>query len=409
MPRRLWLVCHRWIALTLGAILVLSGVTGALLVVARPLDRLLHADDFVAASARTPTASAGAAMAATASAAAAMAATASGTGAPATGRDVSPLGQARPATLESLRQQLAAEFGAAASFTFRPPRVAGETMQVRVRAPAREGPETRAAWHGTVFLDPASGREQGRRDEGEGLVAIAYDLHSALMLGQTGKAVLAIAAGAYLVLMVSGLILWWPRRWPPSLRMVFDKGTLRALFDVHRQGGAILALLLAVCMATGAYLAWRPIGTWITAASGQARVVAPTLPALPAAAARPPTLDAFAAAAQAAFPDGTIGYLLYTPRLDRPMAVRMRLPDDPHPNGRSTVLLDPRTGRVLAAQRWSELDPGTRINSVVYPLHTGELGGVAGEILVGMLGLGLSVLGVSGIWLWWRRRAAQRR
>ena len=39
MARRLWLSCHRWIALGLGGILILSGLSGALLVVARPLDQ----------------------------------------------------------------------------------------------------------------------------------------------------------------------------------------------------------------------------------------------------------------------------------------------------------------------------------------------------------------------------------
>ncbi|MHC0507806.1 PepSY-associated TM helix domain-containing protein [Achromobacter aegrifaciens] len=357
MPRRIWLLCHRWVALGLGGILILSGLTGAFLVAARPLDKLLHPELFRAGNA----------------------------------------GGGQPASFESMRRNLAAEFGPQASYTFRPPRESGETMQVRVRAPD--------AWDGTVYLDPVSGREQGRRGEDEGLVAIVYKLHSALMLDRTGKAVLAWTALAYLVLTVSGLIAWWPRKWPPSLRMVFNKGALRALFDVHRNGGAILALLLAVCMASGAYLAWRPIGGWITLASGQPPVVAPKLPAQPAGPIPPRSLDELAAAAQAQFPDGTIGYLLYTPRSDRPLAIRMRVPDDPHPNGRSTVWLDPRDGTVLAAQRWNQLDPGARINSMLYPLHTGELGGVAGEAIVALLGLGLGVLGISGIWLWWRRRA----
>ena len=356
MPRRIWLLCHRWVALGLGGILILSGLTGAFLVAARPLDKLLHAEFFQAEGA----------------------------------------GGGQPASFESMRRNLAAEFGPQASYTFRPPRELGETMQVRVRVPH--------AWEGTVYLDPASGREQGIRGEDEGIVALVYKLHSALMLDRTGKAVLAWAALAYLVLMVSGLIAWWPRKWPPSLRMVFNKGALRAWFDVHRNGGAILALLLAVCMASGAYLAWRPIGGWITLASGQAHVVAPKLPAQPAGAVPPRSLDELAASALAAFPDGAIGYLLYAPRTDRPLAIRMRVPDDPHPNGRSTVWLDPRDGTVLAAQRWNQLDPGARINSVLYPLHTGELGGVAGEIMVALLGLGLGALGISGIWLWWRRR-----
>lgn len=359
MTRRVWMFCHRWLALGLGGILILSGLTGSLLVVARPMDKWLHPEFFVAQG----------------------------------------VAGARMMSLDTLQHQLADEFGAKASFTFRPPRVADETLQVTVRAPG---------WRGIVYLDPSSGREQGRRGDSEGFVAVAYKLHSALLLEQTGKAVLAWTALAYLVLMVSGLVVWWPRRWPPSLRMAFNKGSLRALFDVHRNGGAVLALALAVCIASGAYMAWRPIGSWITLAAGQTPVVAPKLPALQGAAARP-SLDQLASTARAVFPEGFIGYFLYTPHLDRPLAVRLSLPDDPHPNGRSTVWLDPRNGHVLAAQRWNELDPGARINSVVYPLHTGELGGVLGETLVALMGLALAVLGISGIWLWWKRQLIKHR
>jgi uncharacterized iron-regulated membrane protein len=360
-------------------------------------------------------------------------------------------GAARFVSLESLRQRLAAEFGPKASFTFRPPQEANETLQVLVRA----------QWRGTVYLNPQTGAEQGRRGESEGFVTLLYGLHSALLMDQAGKAVLACAALSYLLLLVTGVVLWWPRQWPPSLRMEFGKGRSRALFDLHRTAGAVLALFLAVSVGTGAYLAWRPIGSWISWLVGAAPVAAPKLPVqsgpdahaseaarplsdlpvppspgaavpslpnpaairlrdsdaalLPGPAVRVPAassgilpLDELAARAQAVFPDGRIGYFLYNPAPNRPLAVRFRVPDDPHPNGRSTVWLDPRSGAVLAAHRWSDLDPGTRVNSYIYPLHTGELGGVALQVVVGMLGLMLGVLGISGLWLWWRRRSARR-
>jgi uncharacterized iron-regulated membrane protein len=43
--------------------------------------------------------------------------------------------------------------------------------------------------------------------------------------------------------------------------------------------------------------------------------------------------------------------------------------------------------------------------AVIYPLHTGELGGPLHETLTALLGLALGGLGLSGGWLWWRRRA----
>lgn len=354
--RSAWLKCHRWTALGLGWILIVSGLTGSLLVVARPVDRWLHPDYFVAQQ-----------------------------------QPVAP-----QVSLEALRTRLALEFGAKAAFTFRPPRADRETLEVLVRG----------AWRGSIYLHPASGIEQGRRGEHDSVVSLLHGLHSALWLEQTGKAILACVAFVYLLLAVSGIVLWWPRRWPPSLRIEFGKGFSRASFDLHRTGGVMFALLLAVSMASGAYLAWRPIGGWISWLAGTPVVAAPKLPAATGPAL---PLDALAAAAREAFPDGRIGLFLYTPQLDRPLAVRMHVPDDPHPNGRSTVWLDPRNGQVLASHRWDALDPGTRINSIVFPLHTGELGGVAGETAVALLGLVLGVLGGTGLVLWWQRRQARLR
>ncbi|AXF00469.1 hypothetical protein CUJ88_18030 [Paraburkholderia hospita] len=69
---------------------------------------------------------------------------------------------------------------------------------------------------------------------------------------------------------------------------------------------------------------------------------------------------------------------------------------------------DPFSGNVLAAQRWDQLDPGARAVSVIYPLHTGELGGTLLMTVLGVGGLALFGLSVTGVWQWWRRRKARR-
>jgi uncharacterized iron-regulated membrane protein len=42
--------------------------------------------------------------------------------------------------------------------------------------------------------------------------------------------------------------------------------------------------------------------------------------------------------------------------------------------------------------------------AVIYPLHIGALGGPWHAALTLVTGLSLGALGISGIWLWWRRR-----
>jgi len=359
--RRAWLRVHRWLALSVGWLLAAVAFMGALLVVVGPLDRALHPELFRARG-----------------------------GAP-----------AAAAPLEPVRARLLREFGSGTALVFRLPADSDGTVAVTVKG----------RWAGTVYVDPASGQEQGRRGEMEGVRNLLFKLHSSLGLQETGKAILAWIALAYLFLLVTGMVLWWPRRWPPRLRIEWRKGLLRALFDVHRTGGAVLGLLIAVSVATGAYMAWPPLRDAVTLLAGARPVKPPKLPQLadnstqtvPA-----PALDALLAAARAAVPGAPVTFVTLPVKPDKPVRVRLKTADDPHPNGLSSVWLDPRTARVLAVDRWNRLDPGARATVIVYPLHTGELGGPLLEAVVALGGLALAALGVSGIWLWLRRRAIAR-
>lgn len=366
--RRVWIWLHRWTGLTLGLLLTAAALLGALMTVLRPLDEAMHPELF-----RAPVA----------------AATASGAS------PVGPVAQASATPLETLRGRVADEFGPKSTMTIRPPREPGESLRVMVRGPA---------WEGTLYLDPVTVAELGRRGEAEGLANLVFELHSALLLGDTGKAVLAFTALAYLALLVTGLVLWWPTttaQWRHAFGLKLDKGTTRGLFDLHRFGGAVLGLLLAVTVASGAWMAWRPIGGWLNALVGEA---APKPPQVGKDHGERRPLDAIVAEAQAAWPDGRVGFVQLGAADTRPVRIRFKLPGDPHPNGLSSVWAHPVDGHVLARQRWDELDLAGRSTAWIYPLHAGELFGVAHRAITGVLGLVLFGMGVTGTWLWWRRR-----
>lgn len=347
----MWLRLHRWTALTLGWLLALTALLGAALVVAPSLDRWANPQLFESR---------------------------------ATG--------GAPAALQPIRQRLVAEFGPETNLTLRPPRTPGDTLWVRVRG----------RWNGTVYFDPVSGIEQGRRGEHEGVYNLLFELHSELLMGDSGKAVLTTASLAYVLLLLTGLVLWWPRQWPPRLRVERRQGTLRGLFDLHRTGGALMGVLILVSVATGAYMAWPPMRGWVSQLAGQAPAPVPKVQAVATAPAA--SLDVLVARAQAEFPGAPIGYIHVPAQGRRPVQVRFRLSDDPHPNGLSSVWLHPVTAEVLATRRWNALDPGARAVAVIYPLHTGALGGPLHSLLTAFTGLTLSALGGTGLWLWWLRR-----
>lgn len=371
--RRCWKLAHRWVGLTLGSILILAAFTGALMTVARPLDEWVHADLFRVA----PQASA----------------------VPGLPGHRIESGADGEGVLERVRQQLASEFGPGASLRLRPPQQPDDSLWARVSGP----------WDGMVYFHPRTAVELGRRGEHQVLVNLLFDLHSALLMGEAGKTILAMASLAYLLLLISGLVLWWPVRWRHAWTVKTSAGSTRALFDLHRVGGSLLGLLIAVSVVSGAYMAWRPLSAAVTVLSGVPAMTVPRLPAAPDAsvvAVRAAPLDVHVMNARAAMPAGRVAFVQVSALPRQPVRVRLKLPDDPHPIGLSSVWLHPVTAQVLAVQRWDQLDPGARAYSVMYPLHIGELGGPLHTFAAAILGIALTGFGVSGIWLWWRRRRA---
>lgn len=358
--RRLWLTAHRWMALSLGWILILSGLTGAILVVAQPVNKWAHPELFVAQTQPGP--------------------------------------EAQWAPLQPILTALRSQFGPEASLAFNPPKTPGSSLEVMVRG----------QWRGSVYFDPYTGVEQGRRGETEGFFNALFKLHSSLWMQSAGKALLAWVALIYAALLISGVVLWWPRKWPPKWKPELKKGVLRALFDVHRTFGVLLGVVILVSVLTGAYMAWRPLGgaiNWVVGATavklpGRSEHATADMPLV--------NIDRIVVTARRAYPEGVISRIQIPVDPGSLIRVRFKLPDDPHPNGLTSAWIDPVTAGIVKQARWTELDPGTRATSVIYPLHSGILGGALLEAVVALGGLMLATIGASGIWLWWRRRSVSR-
>ena len=351
--RPVLLKVHRWLGLSVGMLLILNALTGSMMLAARPLDRAVHSHLFV-----VPV----------------------------------PAGAQR-LPLEDLRQSLVKEFGAKAGFTIRPPRESAEALLVYVRSDS---------WAGQAHYDPYTGKRLGVREEHEGFANTLFEFHSSLLSGDVGKQILAFNVLTMLAMLVTGLMVWWPARWRGALSVTLNRDTLRSLIDLHRLGGVVFGLWVLVCVASGTWMAWRPISQWVTQAAGQQPVVPPVVKAVSAV--QPATVDQMLVTANAAMPGGIVGYVVLPAKPTAPVRIRKKLDDDPHPNGLSSVWLHPRTGEVLRAVRWTDLDIGARSTAWIYPLHAGMLAGVIGITFTAAGGFLLFGFGLTGTWVWWLKR-----
>ena len=130
----------------------------------------------------------------------------------------------------------------------------GDTLS-RLRMPQRRD-GTYELWLGAspsryVYADPYSGTLLGTRRPTEFLTGWLFLLHSQLLGGEVGRRVVGTGALCLVLLSMTGLVAWWPRRapwrawaqWRAALTVVRNHGATRTLYDLHRAIGSPAAHL----------------------------------------------------------------------------------------------------------------------------------------------------------------------
>jgi uncharacterized iron-regulated membrane protein len=262
-----------------------------------------------------------------------------------------------------------------------------------------------------AYLDPRDGHVLGLRDTRDSLMGVLVDLHTNLLSGETGRAVIGWCGLAAILLIVLGIWLWWPRggRWRQALTVKWEAGPARVWLDVHKVAGIVTGVFLVVIAATGAALALPGVVTdpLLAALTGQS----PTrsAPTSSRHAGPPASLDGMVHRAEATFPAGRITRLMLPAKPQGAVTIRMRLPGEIHQLGRTFVYFDQYDGTLLRADNALESNLATRINAWFYPLHTGFYGGAATRLLNVLFGLSLALVSLSGGWMWVRNRLARKR
>ncbi|HEU0299601.1 MAG TPA: PepSY-associated TM helix domain-containing protein, partial [Longimicrobium sp.] len=86
-----------------------------------------------------------------------------------------------------------------------------------------------------------------------------------------------------------------------------------------------------------------------------------------------------------------------------PVAFVIDRGDGGQPHKRAQLALDPGTGAVAKWEPFSEQSPGRRLRGILRFAHTGEVLGIPGQTLAGLVSLGAAFLVWTGLALTWRR------
>jgi uncharacterized iron-regulated membrane protein len=387
--RSLLVALHRWLGLSTALMLFIAGATGAVISWDHELDEWLNPDMYRARS---------------------------------VGQAMAPLDLAARVEQADPRVRV----------TFMPLVVEpGQSFTVSVspRVDAATG-RLHEPGYNQVALDPVTGQVQAQREWGkvslsrENLLPFLYKLHYSMHIPdgwgvELGIWFMGLVGIAWLLDTLIALLIAFPHRqqWRRSFAFRFGAGRHKLTFDLHRSGALwVYVFVLMVAMTSVAMnlreQVVRPMVSWfsdLTPSPFATRSAAPMdRPIEPLV---PPQHVVQAATALASRHGITapLGGLFLSPEFGL-WGVGFYKPGFAHGDGglgNPWLYFDARTGEPAGADIPGTGSAGDIFLQSMFPLHSGRILGVPGRVLMSAMGVLIAMLSVTGVLIWWRKRAAR--
>ncbi|HQT69901.1 MAG TPA: PepSY-associated TM helix domain-containing protein [Thiobacillus sp.] len=352
--RRFVFKLHRYTGLFVGLLLVLSGLSGSVLVFRDEIEVFAHPELLVSAA------------------------------------------QGERVAVDEMLQTVQRAYPEDRPFAIRMPRTPQQTYLVKMNT----------AHDLFVYVDPYSGRILGAHQQADSVTGWISLLHTELLSGEAGETMLGIGGLLLIGLCVTGLVLWWPRNGKISqgFKIQWYARWKRLNFDLHRVSGLYLTLFLLITAFTGVTLVFNKTVTGlIDAVTASPPRATPPLSTPPRAGTPARSLDALLHQADRVLPAATT-WIGLPQASQAPVVVRKKLPQESHPNGRNFVYLDQYTGQVIQVEHGLTAPLGTRISNALYPIHIGAIAGTPTRVLQIAVGLAPTLLFVTGFMMWKSRK-----
>ena len=268
----------------------------------------------------------------------------------------------------------------------------------------------------SVFINPFTLNILKIRAESDQIMQIAKTLHGELFAGNVGSFFVELAASWAIILIISGLYLWWPQKGQGMGGVLYPRLSLknrRFWKDLHAVTGfwvSIFALFLIISGLPWALVwgsAFKEIRSLAEDNMQQDWQVGSTM-------AMEMPMPSWQVKSATHF-DLSLSLLAQAEALNfAPPAILTVL--DEHKNTwqlssnsqnrtvRATALLDSSDGRVLSNQAFAQKPLTDRIVGVGIAAHEGQLFGWVNQMLGVLTTIGLMVLSASGFILWRKRK-----
>ncbi len=262
----------------------------------------------------------------------------------------------------------------------------------------------------TVYVNPYNANIINVENTKWSFFQVVISLHLNLMMGKIGKQIVGWATVIFVLSLITGLILWWPKNKAALKRRVkFTwKDTTRwkrKNYDLHNVIGFYAFPLLLFIGLTGLVFAFK----WfddniqlafnggikhkhVMASSDTTKIVSEKA-----------SLDKVIGDATLKFPEATTFNITMPKTKKATLNVTVQSIDGRRYK-RATINYDQSLGAPLMLMGYNEKNAGQKFRAMNIDLHDGSIGGFWGRILAFLISLITASLPVTGFYIWYGRK-----
>ena len=265
-----------------------------------------------------------------------------------------------------------------------------------------------------VFVDPYTSELKGQRLKIHGddqfsqpIIAILMGFHWTLLLGANKAYFIGSIAIFVFLSVLAGYYLWLPTNgnWQMGMRIKWKATKQRIIFDIHRVVGFCIGSILLISLFTGVAMIFKPVTREIVGLVSPANIEIDFGKSNNFGNNLPIDLSKVVDIADKVFPEGRLHWVLLPTSPTGVYVVGKQSANEPNVTKTyRNVGIDQYTGEITQIQDRNKFNFGSKFMEWLFPLHTGEFIGAYSRPLFVAVGLSPLILFLTGLLRWLSKR-----
>lgn len=257
----------------------------------------------------------------------------------------------------------------------------------------------------TYYFNPYDGSLVNQK--GSDWLNTVLEIHRTLLLGDIGEFIQGWSVVIFLIMLITGLILWFPnqlRLVKQSLQIKWSGSFKRVNYDLHQVLGFYAAIVLLLIAFSGLYFKFDTAKKAVNFVTGStlSKGTEAVAPATIDSTTLPVRYNKIYETVNTQYPGASS--ISFSVRKTGELRVRMSYPNSwASARNQHVIFFDGKTGQLLRTKLYTDSNAADVYEASNHDLHTGTFFGLAGKILWCLVSLIGASLPVTGFIIWWKK------